>query len=516
MVVYIIYAAVLSFAGTVGLSLLLYSGIDYFRNSRRSASIIEALSGVIILAYLLVFHLEGFTENVTRQLFFGGPTTTAYVALPALLALVTTDFLLRRIVPLVSGLVVPDNSGDGDGTGIGGKIRSRRSVLGVVAGFIAASQVGGTSLLRGMLQSPIPEDDDTAEFDRQVSFDAPFFPTALDFTDDGEYGYLTNRPGPESGKIFRFELPSADQESLTFDEVASSISEPHGVEVSGDTLYTVDNGSAVSGKYGEEEGYDVLQDSNGTVIAFDIESDGSLSNRRTLISDLPVVNNDHALQQIETGPDGRLYLSIGHLGGSKYPEMFDGKEYTPSSEDHPNAEYLGTVISFESDGSDIEIMASGLRNMYDFTFDEQGEMFGANNDGMSMRSREHEALYHITEGANLGYPEYGTFDSVPTEEEILNPLWTLDHSGSTGGETTDKLDGDTQEGVLIGSSSTGDIAFVPIEREDGGVYVPELLGDEPTAIELNDSPIILEAGPDGSLWVGSTGRDDLLSLYQPS
>jgi hypothetical protein len=154
--------------------------------------------------------------------------------------------------------------------------------------------------------------------------------------------------------------------------------------------------------------------------------------------------------------------------------------------------------------------------MYDFTFDEQGNLFGANNDGLSMRSRAHESLYHITEGANLGYPEYGTFDTVPTEEEILNPLWTLDHSGSTGVETTDKLDGDVQDGVLVGSSSAGDIAFVPVEREDGGVYAPELLGDEPTVIELNDSPIILEAGPNGSLWVGSTGRDDLLSIYQPS
>jgi len=516
MVVFIIYAAALSFTGTVGVALLLYSGIDYVRDSRRWASLAEGLAGITIIAYLLAFHLEGFTENVARQVFFGGPITTAYVALPALLALVTTDFLLRRIVPLVSGLVVPDDTGDSGETGIGGKIRSRRSVLSVMVAFIAASHIGATSALRGMLRSPIPEDDDVSEFERQVSFDAPFFPTALAFTDDGEHGYLTNRPGPESGTISRFELPSSDQDSLEFDEVASGISEPHGIEVSEGTVYTVDNGSAVSGKYGEDEGYNVLQDSNGKVIAFDIESDGSLSNRRTLISNLPVVNNDHALQQIETGPDGRLYLSIGHLGGQKYPEMFDGNEYTPSSEDHPNAEYLGTVISFEPDGSDIEIMARGLRNMYDFTFDEQGEMFGANNDGMSMRSRAHESLYHITEGANLGYPEYGTFDSVPTEEEILNPLWTLDHSGSTGVETTDKLDGDTQEGVLVGSSSAGDIAFVPIERENGGVYVPELLGEEPTAIELNDSPIILEAGPEGSLWVGSTGRDDLLSLYQPS
>lgn len=79
--------------------------------------------------------------------------------------------------------------------------------------------------------------------------------------------------------------------------------------------------------------------------------------------------------------------------------------------------------------------------------------------------------------------------------------------------TTGKLDGDTQDGI-IGSSSAGGVAFLLVERENGGMCVPELLSNESTVIELNDSPIMLEADPNGSLCIGSTGRDDLRSLYQ--
>jgi glucose/arabinose dehydrogenase len=507
-IVHVIYAAILAFAGTVATALVLYGALDYVRESSPLGAVSEVLAGAVLWVYLLAFHLDGFTNNVARQLSHGGIVETASVLAPALIALITTDYLLRRIVPLVSGLIAVEES-DGE-TSIGGKIRSRRSVLGATVGLITAAQIGGVSTLRGMLQSPVAQGNEIAEFELQKSYSAPYFPTALDFTDDG-HGYLTNI----EGKIFRFEVPSTDQESLEFETVASGINSPHGIEVSGDTLYTVDNDGAASDKYGKEEGYRVLQDSNGKVLAFDIESDGSLTNRRTIVSNLPVVNHDHALQQVTTGPDGRLYLSIGHLGGQKYPELFDGNDYEPSTEDHPNIEYLGTVISFEPDGSDVEIMARGLRNVYDITFDEQGNLFGANNDGMSMRSRVYESLCHITEGAHFGYPEYGTFDSVPSEAEVQSPLWTLNGVGSAGIETTDTFDADVRNGVIVGMFNK--VGFVPVEREDGGVYVPDLSDEEPTIIDTGGAmPIVVESGPDDFLWIGSTAGNDLLTRYKPA
>lgn len=502
---YIIYAAMLTYATTVAASLLGYGGIDYRSGSNRTDGVLELLAGGLLLLYLTIVHFEGFTQTIVREISHGALVSRAYLLLPIVLGFVSTDYVVRRVLPLVSRVVGTDetNSADLAAPTTRSRLRSRRSVLGFGLGVLTASLGGGVTVLRDALGSPEPE---SAAFQRQTSFEAPYLPTALTFDERG-HGFVTNI----EGRIFKFERPTPDQESLQFEEVAAGIGYPQGVEVSGDTLYTVDNGEAAGGKYGIDEGYEVLQESSGAVIAFDVGPDGSLTNKRTIVSNLPVVNSDHALHQIVTGPDDRLYLSIGHLGAQKFPELFEDGEYTPTSEAHPNVEYLGTVISFDRDGSAIEIEASGLRNVYDLAFDRRGNLFGANNDGMSVRSKVWESLCLLTDDANFGYPEYGTFDEGPADVEIRDPLWVLDGIQSTGVETTDSMD--YRDGVVVGL--IGKVVFVPLDRGEDGVYVPDFLRPEPTVIELSDDPIIVEAGPDGLLWVGSTGADDTLSVYRP-
>lgn len=506
-IAYTIYTIALAYIATMGVALLVYGAVDHRRRPDELAGILEAGSGTIIGLVLLLLHFEGLTDSLVRGLTQGSLASRSYILLPIIAGILTTDYLLRRIIPVVEagvrrftarlGIIEADESD---------RARTRRSVLGASLAIVTVGLTGGFTMLDDLLLSSSSGATGVSEFRRRATFEAPYFPTALDFSERG-YGYVTSL----EGKIFRFEQPSSEQESLAFTEVASEIQYPQGVEVSGDTLYTVDNGSAAGGKYGAEKGYEVLQESNGKILAFDVGSDGSLRNRRTIVSNLPVVNSDHAIHQIEAGPDGRLYCTIGHLGGKKYPEMFDGKNYEPSKQDHPNYEYLGTVISFEPDGSDVEIVASGLRNVYDLTFDQHGNLYGANNDGMSMRSTVWESLLHITDGADFGYPEYGTFDPSPPGVEVTDPLWVLDGVQSTGVETTDKLN--AEDGIVVGVA--GKVAFVPIERGKGGVYVPEFLRPEPTVIEPDGPPIVVEAGPDGSLWIGSIGRDDTFSLYEP-
>jgi glucose/arabinose dehydrogenase len=497
-----VFLIAVTFTASVAIALILYGGVDYIRRSERYKGVPKVAAGGILSVYLLVFHIEMVTQGIPRELIDGALVSKAYVVLPAVVGFIGTDYLLRRIVPLIYRVIPDDTPPESESESTAsGDVVSRRAVLGGILGGVTVSLAGGLTVVRDALGSPTPEANEDSEFQLQRSFEAPRFPTAMSFTEDGD-GFVTTL----GGKIFRFERPSADQESLEFTQVASGIVKPQGIEVVGDTLYTVDNGESGQDKSG---GYEEITESNGTVVAFDIE-DGSLTNRRTVVSGLPVVNRDHALHQIVTGPDDRLYLSIGHLGGNKYPEeLFDGKQYVPSDEDHPNHEYLGTVISFEQDGSDIEIVASGMRNVYDIAFDQDGDLYGADNNGMSRRSKVWSALYHIAEGAHFGYPEYGTFDSGPSEEELHEPLWILEGLSPTGIETTDKI-GDRQ-GVVVGL--IGQVVFVPIEKDDDRVFVPEFLRPEPTIIELTNRPMIVEAGPDGNLWVGSTGINDTLSIY---
>ncbi|WP_224830009.1 PQQ-dependent sugar dehydrogenase [Saliphagus infecundisoli] len=505
---YGIYTVAIAYISAVAVSLLAYGTADHSRQSDSLIGILQVGAGLIVGLYLLLFQFGGVTDSLVRGLTHGPVAARSYLLLAMVAGVVTMDYLLRRLIPAVTAGVRRLMARNGSiGTAESGIERTRRSVFGVSLGIATAGFTGGFTLLDGFLQSRNGGANGISEFRQRATFEAPYFPAALDFSEQG-YGYVASL---EEG-IFRFEQPSSDQESLNFTKVASDIQYPQGVEVSGDTLYTVDNGSAASGKYDAENGYNVLQESNGKVLAFDIESDGSLSNRRTILSNLPVVNSDHALHQIETGPDGRLHLSIGHLGGRKYPEMFDGKNYEPSDADHPNHEYLGTVISFDPDGSNVEIVATGLRNVYDLTFDQDGNLFGANNDGMSMRSKVWESLLHITDGADFGYPEYGTFGSSPSGEDVTDPLWILDGVQSTGVETMDKLG--AEDGIVVALANK--IAFVPIGRGEDGVCVPEFLRPEPSIIEPDGIPIVVEAGPDGLLWVGSIGQDDTFTLYEPA
>lgn len=505
---YGIYTLALAYITAVSVSLMAYGAAARRRHSDDFTGIFQVGAGSMVGLYLLLFQFEGLTDSLVRGLTHGSLAARSYLLLAMVAGVVTTDYLLRRLIPAVDAVIRRLTARSGTSGPAERDIeRTRRSVLGVSLGIATAGFTGGFSMLGDFLQSANGGEAEISEFRRRTTFEAPYFPTALDFSERG-YGYVASL----EGKIFRFEQPSPEQKSLTFTEVASDIRYPQGVEVSGDTLYTVDNGSAASGKYDAENGYKVLQESNGKVLAFDIEPDGSLHNRRTILSNLPVVNGDHALHQIETGPDGRLHLSIGHLGGQKYPEMFDGNDYEPSEADHPGHEYLGTVISFDSDGSNVEIVASGLRNVYDLTFDQHGNLFGANNDGMSMRSKVWESLLHITDGADFGYPEYGTFGSSPPDGDVTDPLWVLDGVQSTGVETTDKLG--AEDGIVV--ALAGKVAFVPIRRGEDGVYVPEFLRPEPSIIEPDGIPIVVEAGPDGSLWVGSIGQDDTFTLYEPA
>jgi len=507
-VAYGIYTVALAFLAAVAAALLAYGVVDIRRRQDPLPGVLEAGAGALVWLYLLLFQYQGLTESLVRALTNGSLAARSYVLLVMVAGVVVTDYLVRRLVPLVeTGVVRLLARVGGPETVERHRTTTRRSVLGVSLGAVAMGLAGGFEVLDGLLGSSGDGDSEIVSFEERATFDAPYFSTALDFGEQG-YGYVTTL----EGKLFKFEVPDSGQASLSLTQVASDIQYPQGVEVVGDTLYTVDSGSAAGGKYSMEEGYEVLQESSGEVLAFDVESDGSLSNRRTVLSELPVVNRDHSLHQIETGPDGRLHLSVGHLPGDKYPEMFDGKTYEPSDEDHPNHEYLGTVLSFEPDGSDVEVVASGLRNVYDLTFDQHGNLFGANNNGMSMRSKVWESLLHITDGADFGYPEYGTFDSTPPDETVTDPLWVLEGVQSTGVETTGDLG--TVEGVVVALIDR--IAFVPTARDDGDVYVPEFLREEPTVIEPAGVPLVVEAGPDGALWVGSIGRDDTFTLYEPA
>jgi len=98
----------------------------------------------------------------------------------------------------------------------------------------------------------------------------------------------------------------------------------------------------------------------------------------------------HDLNGFALGPDGRIYGTIGDRGLSLTTK--EGRRYS-----YPNQ---GSVFRFEPDGSDFEVVHTGLRNPKEIAFDKWGNGISVdNNSDQGDKSR----IVYLMEGADSGW-----------------------------------------------------------------------------------------------------------------
>jgi len=131
----------------------------------------------------------------------------------------------------------------------------------------------------------------------------------------------------------------------------------------------------------------------------DADGDGVAEERVEVLSDLgppapgfPGGFNDHIVSGIRLGMDGFLYIAVGDKG-IPGAHGTDGKTIQLRG---------GGVVRVRPDGRDLEVVATGLRNILDVAIDERGEMFTYDNtdDGLGWWTR----LSHVIAGGYYGYP----------------------------------------------------------------------------------------------------------------
>ena len=108
----------------------------------------------------------------------------------------------------------------------------------------------------------------------------------------------------------------------------------------------------------------------------------------------------HGISGVMIGPDGRLYWEVGDIGFS----VVDGRNQRLS---FPNQ---GAVFRANPDGSDLEVFATGIRNLQEFAFDELGNLISVDNDGD--HQGETERLVYLPEGSDSGWRsnwQYGKY-----------------------------------------------------------------------------------------------------------
>src|SRR6056297_109892 len=218
----------------------------------------------------------------------------------------------------------------------------------------------------------------------------------------------------------------------------------------------------------------------------------------------------HGMSGLTTGPDGRIYWSIGDVGMSVVDQ--DGKRWH-----YPRQ---GVIVRSEPDGSDFEVYAAGLRNTHEFVFDKYGNLITVDNDGD--HAGEHERLVYLINGSDSGWRlnwQFGKYDDpknndykVLMDEEyfrprfetqaahLLPPLDRYDcgHSGvayNPGTALSDEWTDTFFIGKFVGSPANSGVFAFSLE-EDGAAFS---MGEEQVLLE-GLLPTSLDFGPDGALY----------------
>ncbi len=153
----------------------------------------------------------------------------------------------------------------------------------------------------------------------------------------------------------------------------------------------------------------------------DTNGDGVADSEKLLVKGLgsPALEQrgaDHCTNGFAVGIDGWLYIAVGDFGAVK-AEGSDGKSVQL---------FGGGIIRVRPDGSEIEIVTRGQRNIYDVAVDPLLNMFTRDNtnDGGGWNVR----LSHIIHSGQYGYPSL--FINFP--EDIIEPLADYGGGSPTG------------------------------------------------------------------------------------
>lgn len=240
----------------------------------------------------------------------------------------------------------------------------------------------------------------------------------------------------------------------------------------------------------------------------DVDGDGVAEFREELLTDLgppapghPGGFNDHIVSGLRAGIDGWLYVAVGDKG-VPLAHGRDGSRITLRG---------GGVVRLRPDGTRLEVVASGLRNVLDVAIDADGEMFTYDNtdDGLGWWTR----LTHVVPGGYYGYP----WDYHDKPERFLPPMTDYGPGSPTGGLV--KREGGwpkPYEGSLFFCEwGDGTLRRFDLER-DGGTFRVAAMEEflKPGSVE-NFRPTDVCESPDGRfLYVSDWGYGGWVSKQE--
>ena len=386
----------------------------------------------------------------------------------------------------------------------------RRTLLIVAAFFLAVGSTTAVSTPAAQFNSVTAArsaavGDDTEITDARLhpvgAFNLPGPPLGMTFRSatDGWFSFA-------SGQIAHFTITGG---KLDIKTVNSELAQPRSIVYSNGRVFISDikvpcgkvagfvrcSAADFPGEWPGPAQFKILKESEGIVVSYKTAPDGSLSDRRNVVEDLPVATSDHAPNGLAVGPDGYIYLVMGSVDVLyNRPDLV--KQLPQRKQD-----LLGSVVRFRPDGSGFERFARGIRNVYGLTFGDGGALYGVDNDGPTMHGYRGEEVIHFRQNKNYGYPYEGSYGPFTVATD--GPIWILRSTGSAGIAWAPKVG--LPPGLLVGSCAQ--LIYVRIRVETGR---PWSRNDEQLLRQTNGCTPTVVGGPDGRLYVGTVFPNKLL------
>lgn len=327
-------------------------------------------------------------------------------------------------------------------------------------------------------------------------------------TSDKKGGLLAS---DQYGKVYRVTPPPVGAAS------SETKVEPLGIDVGmAQGLLVTKDGLYVNVNAGENAGLFRFQDTN---------NDGTYDTKEYLI---PLNGGgEHGPHAVIEGPDGRLYLAAGNQ--TQLPKRIDASRVPRHwGEDHmlgrmPDGRGFmagvpapgGFILSFNPDGSDIEIVATGFRNQYDIDFSPTGELFTYDADmewDVGTPWYRPTRVNHVISGAEFGWRN-GTGKWPEYFADSFGAVVNIGYGSPTGITfgTGAKFPAKYQNSLLISDWSYGVIYAVHL-KPDGSSYAGEF---EPfvSASPMPVTDLIVDPST-GALYFTIGGRGVQSAMYR--
>lgn len=218
---------------------------------------------------------------------------------------------------------------------------------------------------------------------------------------------------------------------------------------------------------------------------------------------------EHDAHAVRRGPDGKLYLLCGNNAGVNAK--------TVTSPNSPIVEPVaGALLRLDDDGGNVEVLAHGFRNAYDFDFNLDGVPYTFDSDNercVGLPWYEHTRFYKILPGSHAGWlnPQHAQTWRLPWYYADVNrPVATVGR-GSPTGCVCYRHTGFPEkyrDGFFLADWTFGKIWFVAQPARSAELFL------EPTG-ESGFAPTGLAVHPEtGDLYVSIGGRGTRGGIYR--